>query len=243
VSFDEYPKYVSVAEKRLMAQKSLAKLRKTNPAISPVILIGNKLSRTWWGKSWNGNLESYADYANRISRGRSYIRNGAVMDLKITTGKVTALVQGSGARPYRIEIAILPLSRNTWDTLTKACEGQIDSLQELVDGKFPKALATLFTVQGKGLFPTPKEISFACSCPDGATMCKHVAAALYGVGARFDENPALFFVLRSVNIDDLVSKAIAQKSEALLKKSSRKSSRVIASDQIAELFEIDLKSD
>lgn len=238
-----FPEYVTVAEKKAKAQKSLEKLKKKNPCITPIIIDGRKLARTWWGKAWNDNLESYSDYSNRIERGRSYVRHGAVLDLKITPGKISALVQGSETKPYQIGIDIQPLSKNTWETITKACEGKIDSLQELIEGKFPKGLAELFTAQGKGLFPAPKEISLKCSCPDWATMCKHVAAVLYGVGARLDENPALFFVLRNVNIDELVSKAIAQKSETLLKKSVRKSGRVIDNDDISAMFGIEMESE
>lgn len=113
-------------------------------------------------------------------------------------------------------------------------------MQELIEGRFPKTLDELFTAKGKGLFPAPKEISLNCSCPDWANMCKHVAAVLYGVGARLDENPGLFFVLRNVNIDELVSKAISQKSETLLKKSGRKSKRTIDNDDISAIFGIDM---
>jgi uncharacterized Zn finger protein len=134
------------------------------------------------------------------------------------------------------------LSKNTWDIITTACEGKIESLQELIEGRFPKALDELFTAKGKGLFPAPKEITLNCSCPDWANMCKHVAAVLYGVGTRLDEDPALFFVLRNVNIDELVSKAITQKSETLIKKSSRKSSRVIDNDDISTMFGINMET-
>lgn len=239
-SYDGFGKYITAEEKRAKAQKSIEKLQKKNADLSPVILRGRTLAKTWWGKAWNDNLESYSDYSNRIGRGKSYIRNGAVLDLKIAPGKITALVQGSRTKPYKVEISIEPLSENTWKTITKACEGKIESLQELIDGKFPKALAELFTVQGKGLFPTPGEISFNCSCPDWANMCKHIAAVLYGVGARLDENPELFFSLRNVNIDQLVSKAIAQNTETLLKKSGKKSKRVIENDDISAMFGIDM---
>jgi len=242
MSYYGFSEYVPVAQKKARAQKSLEKLRKSNPDIAPIIINGRKLARTWWGIAWNGNLESYSDYSNRIGRGRSYARQGAVLDLKITPGKIAALVQGSESKPYQINITIEPLSKNIWEAITKACEGKIDSLQELIDGKFPKALGELFTVQGKGLFPSPKEIYLNCSCPDWANMCKHVAAVLYGVGARLDENPALFFVLRNVNIDELVSKAIAQKSETLLKKSSRRSGRVIDDGDISAMFGIEMET-
>jgi len=239
-NYDGFGKYITAEEKRAKAQKSIEKLQKKNADLSPVILSGKTLAKTWWGKAWNDNLESYSDYSNRIGRGKSYVRSGAVLDLKIAPGKITALVQGSRAKPYKVEIIIEPLSENTWKTITKACEGKIESLQELIDGKFPKTLAELFTVQGKGLFPAPKEISLNCSCPDWANMCKHVAAVLYGVGARLDENPELFFSLRNVNIDQLVSKAIAQNTEALLKKSDKKSKRVIENDDISAMFGIDM---
>ena len=241
--YDGFPEYVTVAEKRARAQRAVENLRKKLPDIAPIVIAGRKLARTWWGQAWNDNLERYSDYANRIDRGRSYVRAGAVLDLKITPGKVAALVQGSGAKPYKVDIAIQPLDKTTWESITKACEGKIGSLQELLDGKLPQALAELFTEKGKGLFPAPKQISLHCSCPDWAIMCKHVAAALYGVGARLDENPGLFFVLRDVFVDELVAKAIAEKSEALLKKSGRKSSRVIANDDLSAMFGIDMDTD
>ncbi|TFG38070.1 MAG: hypothetical protein E4H46_00495, partial [Desulfobacterales bacterium] len=193
MSYWGYPRYVSVAEKKAKAEKKLKQLRKKNPDIQPVVIEGNILARTWWGKSWNQNLERYADYDNRIGRGRSYVRHGAVLDLKIDTGKVTALVQGSTSRPYEVEIKIQAISQANWSAIKKQCEGQLKSLQDLLAGKFPKILADIFFAKEKGLFPSPQAISFDCSCPDWASMCKHVAAALYGIGARFDEDPSLFF--------------------------------------------------
>jgi uncharacterized Zn finger protein len=234
--YDSYPKYVTVAEKRQLALKAIEKLKKKNPGITPVILTGRSLTRTWWGKSWNVNLEGYADYANRISRGRSYVRNNAVLDLQITDGTVSALVQGSESKPYQIKIAIHPLPPNNWEILTKECAGKIDSLQELIEGKFPKALSELFTTRGKGLFPAPREIILNCSCPDGARMCKHVAAALYGVGVRLDEDPTLFFKLRGVNVEELISETIMRKSKSLLEKSKTKSRRVMEDTDVSGMF-------
>lgn len=236
-----FPDYVSVAEKRRKAQKSVEKLRKKNPDISPVIIEGTKVAKTWWGKSWNDNLESYSDYANRIGRGRSYVRHGAVLDLKITQGEIKALVQGSVAKPYQVTISILPLSSTLWQRITKDCAGQIDSLQELMAGKFPKKLSEVFTAKGKGLFPATKEIKLQCSCPDGAYMCKHVAAVLYGIGARLDDDPSLFFVLRNVKVENLISEAISQKTETLLEKSNVKSRRIIEDTDLADLFGIELE--
>ncbi|MFZ3130937.1 MAG: SWIM zinc finger family protein [Desulfosporosinus sp.] len=240
--YNGYPEYVTVAEKRRKALKSIAKLKKKNPDICPVIIEGRTIAKTWWGKSWNDNLESYADYANRIGRGRSYVRHGAVLDLKITQGEIRALVQGSVAKPYQVTISIQPLSNELWQGITKNCAGKIDSLQELIAGKFPKTLAEVFTAKGKGLFPASREIGFRCSCPDGAYMCKHVAAVLYGVGARLDDDPALFFVLRNVKVDDLISDTLSQKTETLLEKSKTKSRRIIEDADISDLFGIEMES-
>lgn len=240
--YNGFPEYITVAEKREKAQKSIEKLRKKNPNIAPIVISGRKLTRTWWGKSWNDNLERYSDYANRIGRGRTYVRNGAVLDLQITPGNVRALVQGTRTKPYQVDITIQPLAKNIWEAITKACAGKIDSLQELIEGKFPKALSDLFTAQGKGLFPAPKEISLTCSCPDWAVMCKHVAAVLYGIGARLDDDPSLFFVLRKVNIGELISETITAKSQSLLVKSKTKSSRVIDDIDISSMFGIEMEA-
>ncbi|MCK5540581.1 MAG: hypothetical protein KAI69_06595 [Deltaproteobacteria bacterium] len=235
-----YPRYVSVAEKKAKAAKKLKQLKKKNPDIKPVVIDGNTLARTWWGKSWNKNLERYADFSNRISRGRSYVRHGAVLDLKIDSGKVTARVQGSTAKPYKVEITIKAISKAHWASIKKQCQGELKSLQDLMAGKFPKALAEIFFAEGEGLFPTPKEISFNCSCPDWASMCKHVASALYGVGARFDEDPSLFFKLRGADTKNLIARALKDKTDELLKKTKRRSAKVIDGADLSDMFGIEM---
>lgn len=240
MSYGYYPKYVSVAEKRAKAEKKIKQLRKKNPDIQPIILEGQALARTWWGKAWNKNLESYADYSNRIGRGRSYVRHLAVVDLQIAPGKITALVQGSSGKPYEIMISIAKMKEKNRQAIKKECQSRLSSLPDLLAGKFPKALQEIFMVQGKGLFPSPSEISFECSCPDWASMCKHIAASLYGVGARLDEDPALFFTLRQVDMDDLVSQAVQDKTAGILSGETAKGSKVIADDKLADLFGIDM---
>jgi uncharacterized Zn finger protein len=233
--------YVSVAEKRERALKAIEKLRKKNPDIEPVIIQGRTISSTWWGKSWTKNLESYSDYANRMGRGRSYVRNNAVIDLKIKLGLVTSMVQGSDKKPYNINITIKPIESSEWKGIVKECEGKLDSLEELLKGKFPKALSEFFTSKGNGLFPSPKEITLQCNCPDYATMCKHVAATLYAVGAKLDNNPSLFFELRNINVEDLISETTISKSKTLVEKSKKKSGRVIENTDISDLFGIDIE--
>ena len=236
-----YPRYVSVAEKRAKAARKLKQLKKKNPDIKPILLEGRAIAHTWWGKSWNLNLERYADYSNRIGRGRSYVRHGAVLDLQIDPGKVESLVQGTRSKPYSVVIKIKAVEKMIWKDIKAACEGKLDSLQELLGGKFPKALDEIFMAQGKGLFPSPKEIDFNCSCPDWAYMCKHVAATLYGIGARLDKDPSLFFKLRKAKMKDLVTQAVEDKTRKLLKKAKKKTTRVIDDSDLADVFGIDIE--
>ncbi len=228
--------YVSVGEKKAKAAKEIEKLKKKNKDIHPVTIEGNKIAKTWWGMAWNKNLESYADYSNRIGRGRSYIRNGFILDLKIDSGTVTALVSGSGSKPYNVCIEITPLEKKKWDTIVKACQNKIESVGELAEGKFPKELEEIFVLKESGLFPSPKEIKFNCSCPDWAYMCKHVAAVLYGIGARFDEDPILFFKLRQINVEEILKKSAEDKMNSMLKNAGKKTSRMLNETDIDNLF-------
>ncbi len=239
--YSRFPKYVSVGTKRAKAEKKLNQLKKKNPDIQPIIIEGSVLAKSWWGKEWNKNLERYADYSNRIGRGRSYVRHRAVLDLKIKSAKVEALVQGSRSTPYSVSINIKPIPRKNWAAIKQRCKGKMDSLKKLIAGKFPRELGMIFTEEGEGLFPVPKEIEFECSCPDWASMCKHVAAALYGIGARLDEDPNLFFILRKVDINGLVTETLKESKKELLSKAKKKTSRVIEDDSgLSDIFGIDL---
>ncbi len=241
MSYWGYPPYVTVAKKRARAQKKLEQLKKKNPRIRPVSIQGRKIAKTWWGSAWNENLESYADYAYRLERGRSYVRHGCVLDLQIKPELVQSLVQGAAAKPYSVSVEIDKISRARWKTITTACRGKLPSMQELLQGKFPQALNEIFTAQGAGLFPTPKEIHFSCTCPDWASMCKHVAATLYGTGARLDEEPGLFFALRGVDLDDLVSEVVTGQARELLTKAGKKSRRIMDDADLSDVFGIDLE--
>ncbi len=229
--------YVSVAQRRANAARELAKLaRKTGKTASPVVLDGRKIASTFWGKAWCDNLEAYSDYANRLPRGRTYIRNGSVVDLQISQGKVTALV--SGSELYKIEIKIKPLAASLWKSIQTECAGKIDSLIELLQGKLSSSVMQIVTRPERGLFPAPKEIDLDCSCPDWADLCKHVAASLYGVGARLDQKPELLFLLRGVDPSELISRASA--AEAVRQAVPAEGVPQIADKELAEVFGIEL---
>ncbi|MCC6473176.1 MAG: hypothetical protein IT514_05465 [Burkholderiales bacterium] len=197
--------YVPVARRRAQAQQAAAKAKKAGQDMHPVVIEGRAIARTFWGQAWCDNLEAYSDFENRLPRGRAYVRNGSVIDLKIEPGKVKARVMGSSL--YRIEIGIAAVPNAHWKSLAKECAGSIASLVELLQGKLSKAVMQRICQPKTGLFPAPKDIRLDCSCPDWATMCKHVAAVLYGVGARLDTQPELLFTLRQVDAGDLVTQA------------------------------------
>jgi uncharacterized Zn finger protein len=198
-------KYVSVAERKLKAAKHIAAQQKKGKICKPVVIEGRTIARTFWGKAWCDNLEAYSDYSNRLPRGRTYVRNGSVIDLQVSKGAVHAQVMGSSL--YTVTITINPLPQQQWQALIKACSGKIDSLVELLQGKFSKGVMEIITSKGEGLFPKPQEIHKKCSCPDGASMCKHVAAVLYGIGAALDHQPEWLFSLRHVDHLDLIASA------------------------------------
>ncbi len=234
----EYRPYVPVAKRRAAAAKEVAKRTKSGTPVSPVRIDGRAIASTFWGKAWNTNLEGYSDFENRIPRGRTYVRNGSVVDLKIEQGRISALV--SGSELYEIRIDIDPLPKAQWLALKTHCAGKIGTLVELLQGKLSNAVMETVTDRKQGLFPKPTEIKMRCSCPDYAGMCKHVAAAMYGVGNRLDSAPELLFKLRAVDHLELIEQAIPAAPTTGKEKSS---SPTIAPSDLGAIFGIELDDD
>jgi uncharacterized Zn finger protein len=230
--------YVPVAERRRKAEAEIKKLRQNGAVMSPVKIDGRKIAKTFWGQAWCDNLESYRDYENRLPRGRTYVRNGSLLDLQIAPRKVTAMV--SGSELYQVKVSIADVAKTRWKKLCTDCSGGIDSLVELLQGRFSKGVMERICQQDTGLFPRPSEIRFTCSCPDYAAMCKHVAAVLYGVGARLDESPELLFRLRAVEATGLLSNL----DNALpATKTQRDEAQTLADADLAALFDLDMAAD
>ena len=234
-SYFAYKPHVPVAKRREQAASKLKKLQKGGKPVSPVVIEGRTIAASFWGKSWCDNLERYSDYASRLPRGRSYVRNGSVLDLQIAKGEITAKV--SGSELYTIRISITPVPAERWISLAKDCAGTIDSVVELLQGRIAKGVMDRVCRQGDGLFPAPKEIKLSCSCPDWADMCKHVAATLYGVGARLDRQPELLFALRGVDAQDMIAKAGAHLASPA---PGATSDKVLVDDDMAALFGLDM---
>lgn len=229
----EYRPYVSAAERRQRAEREVARRRKRGLSVEPVTLEGRAIARSFWGKAWCDHLESYSDYANRLPRGRTYVRNGSVLHLGVGPGRIDALVQGSEL--YEVSVDVTSLPRPRWKSIVKACSGKIDSLVGLLQGRLSDAVMRVVTDRDKGLFPSPSQIQMECSCPDWAQMCKHIAAVLYGTGARLDERPELLFALRKVDHLELLSAGVTASGPA-----RRADDRAIAPSDLGAIFGIEI---
>jgi uncharacterized Zn finger protein len=227
--------YVPVGTRRLRAARELAKLKKKGRQTSPVGIQGRTIAATFWGEAWCENLERYSDFANRLPRGRTYVRNGSVVDLQVAPGRVTALV--SGSTMYDVNVTVAPVPRGHWTAICKDCSGAIDSLVELLQGRFSTGVMTRLCEEKTGLFPSPDDIIFTCSCPDWASMCKHVAAVLYGIGARLDHQPELLFTLRNVDQQELIAKA---GSDLSMMYKGPAGAKVLESDDLSGMFGIEM---
>src|SRR6266436_356279 len=230
--------YVSVAQRRRQAASEMAKLKKKGRLVSPVAVEGRTIVKTFWGRAWCENLERYSDFANRLPRGRTYVRNGSVIDLQIAPGEIKALV--SGSEIYKVAVKVAPVAKVRWQSICKDCAGAIDSLIELLQGRLSQGVMERVCRQKTGLFPSPDEIKLSCSCPDWAGMCKHVAAVLYGIGARLDQQPDLLFRLHDVDEKELIAGA----GEALpLAQTAPAAKRVLGGEDLSALFGLDMAPD
>src|SRR5262249_32862298 len=230
--------YVSVGQRRMQAAREMLKLQKTGVQVSPVVVEGRTIVKTFWGKAWCENLERYSDYENRLPRGRTYVRNGSVIDLQIAPGEINARVSGSSI--YKVKVKVAPVAKARWQSICKDCAGAIDSLIELLQGRLSKAVMERVCRQKTGLFPSPNQIQLSCSCPDWADMCKHVAAVLYGIGARLDQQPDLLFRLHNVDEKELIAGAGKALPQA---KAAPASGKVLGGEDLSALFGLDMEEE
>ncbi len=228
--------YVPVAKRRDLAAKKIKEMQKKGQILNPITIAGRTIANTFWGKAWCDNLKNYSDCENRLPRARTYVRNGSVIDLQVSKGRVDAQVMGTSL--YKIVIQIKPMPENKWQNLVKACAGKIDSLIELLRGKFSKAVMSILIAKEAELFPSPREISMSCSCPDYAGMCKHSAAVLYGIGAAIDTRPEWLFSLRHVDHLQLIASAA---SNELFNNNVQPDNNAIEEGDLSSLFGIEME--
>lgn len=236
---DRFPPYIPVAQRARDAAAAVAKLKKKGHNIEPVAIAGRAITSTFWGNAWCRHLESLSDYQSRLPRGRTYVRRGAVVHLALDSGRILAKVQGSSL--YDVEIAVVKLKPQRWSSVVAQCSGSIDSLVELLRGKLSEGVMRSVTNTETGLFPLASELKMSCSCQDWAGLCKHLAAVLYGVGARLDTRPELLFTLRGVDPSELVSENAAS-AIPVAKTEGKSSRRVLPSSGLSDVFGIEFEA-
>lgn len=171
-----------------------------------------QFGKSWWASRWIAALERLVD-PGRLQRGRSYARQGQVVSLDIRPGVVTADVQGSQPRPYKVEIAITPLNDAAWNKVYDALAAQALFAAKLLAGEMPQNVEEAFAVAGVSLFPAKRgDLGTDCTCPDSSNPCKHIAAVYYLLGERFDEDPFLLFQLRGRTREQLIEALRARRS-------------------------------
>ena len=160
--------------------------------------------RNWWARRWIEVLEGF-DLGARLGRGRSYARRGQVLSIDVEKGAVTARVQGSRARPYRVEIKVSTLGRSDWKKLTTTLSGRPIFAAKLLAGQLPDNIQDVFRDAGLSLFPDKgADLETDCSCPDWSNPCKPIAAVYLLLGEEFDRDPFLVFKLRGVERGELI---------------------------------------
>lgn len=172
--------------------------------------------KSWWAKRWQAVLEGFR-IGGRLARGRTYARTGQVLDIHIDSGKVTARVQGSRAKPYDVSIAVQKLNEAEWAEVLEVLSRQALFVAKLLAGEMPQDIERVFTQAKLSLFPQKRgDLRTDCSCPDEANPCKHIAAVYYLLGEEFDRDPFLIFRLRGLERDKLLEKlgAVAHEGNA-----------------------------
>lgn len=199
----------------------------------------NRISNTWWGQAWTKNIDLYSDIHNRLERGRTYVRKGTIEEIEIIDNNIFAKVKGSEPVPYDVQIKIEKLSSDKYDSMYNKLTSKIENVNQLCNGTFPDELKEIFSSTKDGIFPSIDEISFGCTCPDVAIMCKHIAAVLYGIGNILDLNPLLIFQLRGINLQEFLDNVLIEKSEYYLEKAENLiDNKKIIEDSIEEMSDL-----
>jgi uncharacterized Zn finger protein len=235
---DIWPQQVTAAEKSQRAKQTATRLQTDGLDLEPVRATTRGVASSFWGKAWCQNLDRYSDYDGRLPRGRTYLRSGCVIDLKIQPERIEAKVQGDYL--YEIVIRLSKLEADQWQILRDDCRNQIDSVLDLLQGRLSDSVMEVVINPNRGLFPQYSEIKFSCTCLDFADMCKHVAAVLYGVGVRLDTQPELLFRLRGVDHFELVTTAA---TSGLEKNVGVAEDEILGTQDLGRLFGIDLEDE
>lgn len=234
MSWYGFREYVPVAKRQANAKKQMNQLRGEGQVITPIEPFrGQKIARTFWGQAWCRHIECLSDFRSRLDRGKTYVRNGSVCHLAISTGRVDAYVCGSEL--YKLRVDVDPLPPRQWERIKQQCAAQVGSVVELLQGQLSQSVMAILTNADTGMFPHADDFRLDCNCPDFVRLCKHLAAVLYGVGVRLDAEPQLLFTLRGVDYLELID-AAGTGVEAV----DTSADAPLADADLADVFGIDL---
>lgn len=200
-------RYVRVAKRKESAAETAKRLEAEGEILTPAKAHGKAIANSFWGRSWCKAIEGWNDYESRLPAGRSLLKNGGVIDLRIEENLVTAKVVAD--RLYEVRIFFRKQDEERLAELKKHLTGKLTSLIDLIKGELSDEVITEICSEKYGLFPDYGELKTSCDCLDDAVMCRHAAAALYGIAPRLDDEPELFFTLRGIKAEDFFDSAEA----------------------------------
>lgn len=198
---DDAPR-LKAADLERLARQRLQELQAEGVTTSPVVGKGKKLAAHFWGSAWMKHLALCESGGLNLAPGRTLLRHGCVLQLRLGEGTIDALV--SAERLHEVHLKLNPLGEDRLEVLRQRCHGHIDSAVSLLEGKVDAAVLTRLCEPDTGLLPEPADWQMNCDCPDWAEPCPHAAAAIYAAGVLIDNDPALLFTLRGVNVQELM---------------------------------------
>ena len=205
--------YVRVKKRRETAESIAARLTAEGEELQPVKAHGKAIASSFWGRVWCRAIEDWQDYESRLPAGRSLLKNGGVIDLKLSENRAQAQVVAD--RLYQVQIRFEGVEEEQLNALRNACAGKLTSLIDLIRGDLSDDVMELICDPAFGLFPRYSELKPSCDCLDDAVLCRHAAAALYAIAPRLDDQPELFFTLRGIDPESFFAlDAVAGPEEA-----------------------------
>ena len=205
---DDEQRRLRAADLEALAKKRLAELQSDGEELQPVVATTRKLAEHFWGSAWMKHLARCEAGGLCLAPGRTLLRHGCVLDLRLAPGLVTARV--SAQELYEVRLQLKPLDAERTTALAQSCRGHIDSLVSLMEGKVDAAVLERLCDPDSGLLPEPADWHMGCTCPDWAEPCPHAAAAIYAAGVMIDQDPALLFTLRAVDPAALIQGEFAR---------------------------------
>ncbi len=230
---DEPDRYVRVQKRRTYARDIAAQLERQGEILTPAVAHGKNIANQFWGRAWCHAIDEWQDCAYRLPGGRSLLKNGGVIDLKISRNSVIARVAAD--QVYDVQLHYRDADPYSVAELRSQCAGKLTGLLDFIQGKLSEEVMQYICNPVYGLFPEYGDFKISCTCLDDAVLCRHAAAALYAVATRLDDEPELFFTLRGIDAKDFFE------AEDILTQTGSNSAEGLSADELSKTFGIDIE--